>query len=159
MKQWYEIDPELLEMEKIAMSKAFPHFTLNKLDDGRLYWIGEITPGVYETKFNECLTYTVMAVYNNNHRGGPYRERMDGTVCIYPILPDANELINRMGFKHQLFKSDSANNLYINLGEGPAVCVVSRIVSFFVSYELALIGEIEMDLFNGLSIKIWNNMK
>lgn len=55
---------------------------------------------------------------------------MYGTVRIYPILPDANELINRMGFKHQLFKIDPANNLYINPWVGPAANVVSRIVSF-----------------------------
>lgn len=42
MKRWYEINPELLDIEKVAMSKAFPYFTLDKLDDGRLCWIGQI---------------------------------------------------------------------------------------------------------------------
>ena len=45
--QWYENDPALLEAEKAAMHKCFPGFTLDKLDDGRLYWIGKLTPGIY----------------------------------------------------------------------------------------------------------------
>ena len=45
--QWYERDPELLQMEKMAMQMAFPNFKLDKLDDGRLYWVGDLTPGVY----------------------------------------------------------------------------------------------------------------
>ena len=42
--QWYESNPSLLEAEKMAMHKFFPNFTLDKLEDGRLYWIGELTP-------------------------------------------------------------------------------------------------------------------
>ena len=49
--RWYESNPILLEAEKAAMVKCFPNFKLGKLDDGRLYWEGELTPGVYETKF------------------------------------------------------------------------------------------------------------
>ena len=103
MKQWYEIDPELLEMEKIAMAKAFPHFTLDKLDDGRLYWIGEITPGIYETKFDEKLTYTVMAVYESCK-----------AVRIYPVLPDCEDLMRMIGGK-LWFNRDDAGNLCLKL--------------------------------------------
>lgn len=49
--RWYESNPILLEAEKAAMVKCFPNFKLGKLDDGRLYWEGELAPGVYETKF------------------------------------------------------------------------------------------------------------
>lgn len=151
MKQWYEIDPELLEMERKMMLHSFPTFKLEKLEDGRLCWIGELTPCFYETKFNEHLTYLVMAVYNNNYTITSYQERMDGKVRVYPIRPDADELINRMGFKHQLFKIDSANNYYINPGLGTASMALSRTISWLALYELFLMGEIEIDLFKGLS--------
>ena len=94
-EQWYERDPGLLEMEKIAMSKAFPGFTLDKLDDGRLYWFGELTPGIYETKFGQRLSYAVMAVYNNNHP----QQVMGSSVRVYPVSPDVDELIERCGFR------------------------------------------------------------
>ena len=148
MKQWYEIDPELLKMEKIAMSKAFPNFKLDKLDDGRLYWVGELTPGFYETKFNERLTYTVLVVYNNNHAINWQQElaSSSSTIRVYPI--DADVIINRIGFKHHRFRTDSANNLYLDRGgSGSAAAVVSRVLSWLFAYELALAGEIEMDSF------------
>lgn len=103
MKQWYEKDPELLDMEKLAMSKAFPHFTLDKLDDDRLYWIGEITPGIYETKFDEKLTYTVMAVYESCK-----------AVRIYPVLPDCEDLVRMIG---SMLDMDYAGNLYLKLDQ------------------------------------------
>lgn len=151
MKQWYEIETELLEVEKIAMSNTFPHFKLETLDDGRLYWIGDITPGIYETKFNERLSYRIMVVYNNNHSVNSQQENTSSTVRVYPILPDVDELINRIGFKHQLFRIDSANHLYLDVGNGLASSVIYRVSSWLVSYELVLIGKINKDLFKDLS--------
>ena len=78
LKQWYEIDTELLEKEKIAMSKSFPQFKLEILDDGRLSWIGEI-----QSPFNKC-SYTLMVVYMSNH---PYW-LMGSSIKIYMIEPD-----------------------------------------------------------------------
>ena len=60
MKQWYEIDTELLEKEKVAMSKSFPQFKLEILDDCRLSWIGEI-----QSPFNKC-SYIFMVAYMSN---------------------------------------------------------------------------------------------
>ena len=60
MKQWYEIDTELLEKEKVEMSKSFPQFKLEILDDGRLSWIGEI-----QSPFNKC-SYIFMVAYMSN---------------------------------------------------------------------------------------------
>ena len=102
---WYETNPKLLEMERIAMSKAFPHFKLETLDDGRLYWISEITPGVYEIKFDEKLTYTVMAVCESNK-----------AVRIYPVLPDCEDLVRMIGSK-LLLDMDYAGNLYLKLDQ------------------------------------------
>ena len=43
--QWYEANPTLLTMEKIAMARSFSQFTLDRLDDGRLCWVGVLEPG------------------------------------------------------------------------------------------------------------------
>ena len=95
--QWYELDPELLEMEKAAMARAFNGFELGKLDDGRLYWVGDVTPGIYESKFGirNRKTYTLMAVYQNYFP----MFTMGYSVYVYPIMPDACELIDFWGFR------------------------------------------------------------
>ena len=152
--QWYERDPELLEMEKIAMARAFPHFKLDKLDDGRLYWIGELTPGIYETKFNERLTYTVMAVYNNNHP----QQVMGSSVRVYPVLPDVDDLINRCGFRPFHLLRDSSENLYLCTNEADnvitgatvtsAASVLAWAVKWLMSYELVLTGDLSKETFN-----------
>lgn len=151
--QWYEKDPSLLEMEKIAMAKAFPNFTLDKLDDGRLYWIGDLTPGIYETKFNERMTYTVMAVYNNNHP----EQRMGSSVRVYPVLPDVDELINKCGFRPYHLLRDSSDNLYLCTNEAndvstgstvtSAASVLGWAVKWLMSYELVLTGDLSKEDF------------
>lgn len=151
--QWYERDPELLEMEKIAMARAFPHFKLDKLDDGRLYWIGELTPGIYETKFNERLTYTVMAVYNNNHP----QQVMGSSVRVYPVLPDVDDLINKCGFRPYHLLRDSNENLYLCTNEAgdiqvgntstSAASVLAWAVRWLMSYELVLTGDLSKEDF------------
>ena len=145
---------ELLEMEKVAMAKAFPSFTLDKLDDGRLYWIGELTPGIYETKFKERLTYTVMAVYNNNHP----QQVMGSSVRIYPVLPDVDDLINKCGFKPFHLLRDSNDNLYLCTNEANNVATGSTVTSaasvlgwavkWLMSYELVLTGDLSVETFN-----------
>ncbi len=152
--QWYERDPELLEMEKIAMNKAFPNFKLEKLNDGRLYWIGELTPGIYETKFKERITYNVMAVYNNNHP----QQVMGSSVRVYPILPDVDELINRCGFRPYHLLRDSSDNLYLCTNEADNVATGTKVTSaasvlgwavkWLVAYELVLTGDLSKEQFN-----------
>lgn len=152
--QWYERDPDLLEMEKIAMHKAFPHFTLDKLEDGRLYWIGNLKPGIYGTKFGEELSYTVMAVYNNNHP----QQVMGSSVRVYPVLPDVDELIQRCGFRPYHLLRDSTDNLYLctneagNVATGntvtSAASVLGWAVKWLMAYELVLTGDLSVDEFN-----------
>ena len=88
MKQWYEIDPELLEMEKIAMSRAFPNFNLDKFDDGRLYWVGQIESLINKRK------YEVMCIYRNNF---PHKV-MGPSILVCPILPDVDDIRNEVMF-------------------------------------------------------------
>ncbi len=152
--QWYEKDPELLEMEKAAMHRCFEGFKLEKLDDGRLYWIGELTPGIYETKFGERLTYTVMAVYNNNHP----EQIMGSSVRIYPILPDVDDLIDRAGFRPYHLLRDSNNNSYLctneagNVSTGSTITTAASVMAWAVKwlscYELVLTGDLSKEQFN-----------
>ncbi len=152
--QWYENDPALLEAEKAAMHKCFPEFTLDKLDDGRLYWMGELAPGIYETKFHKKMTYTVMAVYNNNHP----QQVMGSSVRIYPVLPDVDELVAMCGFRPYHLLRDSKDNLYLctneagNVATGTtttsAASVLAWAVKWLMSFELVLTGDLSKEKFN-----------
>ena len=152
--QWYDNDPALLEAEKAAMHKCFPGFTLDKLEDGRLYWMGELTPGIYETKFHKKMTYTVMAVYNNNHP----QQVMGSSVRIYPLLPDVNDLINMCGFRPYHLLRDSNDNLYLCTNEAgnvvtgstttSAASVLAWAVKWLMSFELVITGDLSKEKFN-----------
>ena len=152
--QWYEKDPALLEAEKLAMHRFFPDFTLDKLDDGRLYWIGELSPGIYETKFNRKMKYTVMAVYNNNHP----QQIMGSSVRIYPVLPDVDDLIQMCGFRPYHLLRDSYDNLYLCTNEAgnvsigttttSAASVLAWAVKWLSCYELVLTGDLDKETFN-----------
>lgn len=152
--QWFETNPSLLEGEKMAMNKFFPGFKLDKLDDGRLYWIGELSPGIYETKFGVKKVYTVMAVYNNNHP----EQVMGSSVRIYPVLPDVQDLIDECGFKPYHLLRDSNDNLYLCTNESTdmktgttttsAASVLAWAVKWLSCYELVLTGDLDKDVFN-----------
>ena len=152
--QWYETNPSLLEGEKMAMQKFFPHFTLGKLDDGRLYWIGELNPGIYETKFGVKKTYTVMAVYQNNHPAAV----MGSTVRVYPVLPDVDDIINECGFRPYHLLRDSNDSLYLCTNEAgnvktgqtttSAASVLAWAVKWLSCYELVLTGDLDKEKFN-----------
>ena len=152
--QWYETNPSLLEGEKMAMNKFFPSFKLDKLNDGRLYWIGELSPGIYETKFGVKKTYTVMAVYNNNHP----EQRMGSSVRIYPVLPDVQDLIDECGFRPYHLLRDSDENLYLCTNEAEnvktgststsAASVLAWAVKWLSCYELVLTGDLDKEVFN-----------
>lgn len=154
---WYEINPVLLEAEKKAMAKSFPKFTLGKLGDDRLYWIGELTPGIYETKFKERMTYHVMAVYNNYH---PRPMEGYSSVHIYPVFPDSDELSEKVDVPLH-FLHDSAGNSFfrMKITDGmnarmsrakeynqvlvqTAASELKRLEQWLLIYELVRIGEL-----------------
>ena len=145
--QWYESNPALLEAEKAAMAKCFPNFELGKLEDGRLYWTGELAPGVYETKFGRKKSYTVMAVYQNNH---PVQQ-MGSSVFVYPVLPDADDLIKDGPFciAHMLYDSvrekyictANADDIKVGNTNTTAASVLAWAVKWLLAYELVLTGE------------------
>lgn len=100
---WYEKDRELFEAEVEAM-KYFPNFRLEKLDDGRLYWVGNLNPNG-----KSGATWTIMAVYDHNH---PHNNTYGGSVKVYSIKPDLNELYTAVGVLPHILR-DSNGFLYM----------------------------------------------
>ncbi|MDR0918287.1 MAG: hypothetical protein LBM93_03430 [Oscillospiraceae bacterium] len=103
---WYEKDPELFESEKKAMRDSFPNFKLDKLEDGRLCWEGELTPCG-----EEDIHWHILAVYDNNH---PSNSTYGGSVKIYSLSPDLDELqaqVGGRGLPHIL--RDESGHLYM----------------------------------------------
>ncbi len=154
VEQWYEKNPSMLEMEKIAMKHAFPDFVLEKLDDGRYAWIGKLNIGVYESKFHEPMEYHVMAIYQYNHPN----QQMGSSVRVYPVLPDVSDLITKCGFRPFHLLRDSKDELYLCTNEANDVKVGQTITSaasvlgwackWFLSYELVLTGDMPKEDFN-----------
>lgn len=110
MNQWYENNPELLELEKRMMVISFPQFKLEKLDDGRLYWIGSINTDIgeeYRYKENE---YTFMMVYSpiypNHSAGCPLKT--------YIIKPEVKDILADIGFFPFTLLKDSTGEKYID---------------------------------------------
>lgn len=152
--QWYEADPTLLTMEKIAMERNFPQFSLDKLDDGRLCWVGVLEPGVYESKFGQKRQYHVMAVYDNNHPN----QKMGSSVKVYPLMPDVDELIASCGFRPFHLLKDSVGNLYLCTNEArdqkvgitttTAASVLGWATKWLIAFELVLTGDLPLEDFN-----------
>ena len=149
VSQWYEKDPGLLMAEKAAMDHAFPGFTLDKLDDGRLAWVGSLNIGLLGD--NE---WHIMAVYNNNHPD----QVMGSSVRVYLIQPDIDELINDLGWTPMHLLPDSNNQLYLCTAEAgnikvgrettSAASVIAWAVKWLMSFELVLTGDLTREQFN-----------
>ena len=119
---WYNRDPVLLNAEKRAMQEHFPQFQLDKLEDGRLCWVGTIKPCG-----EKDIHWTLMAVYDHDH---PNNNSFGGSVKIYSISPDLNELqqqVGGRGLPHVL--RDSANSLYMCTARKEDVDSGERIVT------------------------------
>lgn len=151
---WYEVNPTLLTMEKIAMERNFPQFKLEKLEDDRLCWVGVLEPGIYESKFGEKRQYHVMAVYDNNHPN----QRMGSSVRVYPLLPDVDELIESCGFIPSHLLPDEVGNKYLctNNAEDQKVGVTTTTAAsvlgwaskWLIAFELVLTGDLPLKVFN-----------
>ena len=149
VKQWYERDPSLLAAEKAAMHRAFPYFQLDKLDDGRLCWIGELGIGAMGDN-----KWTVMAVYNNNHP----QQVMGSSVRVYLVEPDIDELIEGLGVKPLHLLRDDNNQLYLCTAQADdiktgnevtsAASVLAWAVKWLLAFELTLTGDLTWEQFN-----------
>lgn len=152
--QWYNQNPTLLTMEKIAMQRTFPQFKLDQLEDGRLCWVGMLEPGIYESKYGEKRQYHVMAVYDNNHPN----QKMGSSVKVYPVLPDVDELIASCGFNPSHLLRDDVGNLYLCTNDADdqkvgvttttAASVLGWASKWFIAFELVLTGDLPLAEFN-----------
>lgn len=110
MTQWYENNPELLDSEKQMMERAFPQFKLEKLDDGRLYWIGTINTDIDEVYGHKKKEYTFMMVYSpiypNHWAGCPLKT--------YLVEPEVDDILADIGFFPLTLLKDSAGGKYID---------------------------------------------
>ena len=98
---WYENDVELFTGEKHAMNKFFPRFQLQKLKNGKLSWIGSLSP--------EKKTWFIQAVYQHNH---PDNSSYGGSIRVYTIDPDLDELQRRKGNIPHILRDD-VGHLYL----------------------------------------------
>jgi hypothetical protein len=87
------------------MKKFFPQFQLEKLPDGRLSWVGVISVN----NLRPGGGWILQAIYDNNH---PSNSNYGGSVKVYPVEPDLNDLARKLGrIPHIL--SDASKNLYL----------------------------------------------
>mgnify|MGYP003298364077 CR=1 FL=1 len=144
VKQWYEENPKLLERDKVEMRKFFPNFTLDKLDDGRLFWIGELCPGIYEMKYGSKKSYTVMVVYANNYPCN----MMGSSLRIYPVLPDAYDIFQEIGFKFNILRDSSGLEFFCSLESNKfdddvsPVYILTCAMKLYCGIDLILTGDL-----------------
>lgn len=146
---WYDNDPELLSSETQAMSQFFPQFTLGKLSDGRLSWQGTL-----QTDLRTGGVWHLQAVYENNH---PSNDSWGGSVKIYSILPDLEEVLDSLDEPIPHTLTDSAGHLYLCTARKEDVKVGDWVTSaasslawaakWIAAFELWMAGDLSTDRF------------
>ena len=158
VQQWYERDPSLLAAEKAAMQHAFPHFQLDKLDDGRLCWIGELGLSVMGDN-----KWTVMAVYMYNH---PDHSPRVCSIRVYLIDPDIDEMVKKLGKRPFPICRDSDGLPFIITHDNEelkksdmwsASSVLCRVISILTAFELWLNDELTWEDYEDALIKKYKN--
>lgn len=148
--QWYERDPMLLEAEKAAMARDFPQFSLIKLGDGRLAWVGDVKLNVMGNN-----SWRLMAVYQANH---PVQQ-MGSSVCVYLVEPRIEDLIEQLGWRPHHLLRDSNNRDYLCTTEAGFVkasktqstsanTVLRWAIKWLLCFELVLTGDMTTEEFD-----------
>lgn len=148
--QWYERDPMLLEAEKAAMARDFPQFSLIKLDDGRLAWVGDVKLNVMGNN-----SWRLMAVYQANH---PVQQ-MGSSVCVYLVEPRIEDLVEQLGWRPHHLLRDSNNRDYLCTTEAGFVkasktqstsanTVLRWAIKWLLCFELVLTGDMTTEEFD-----------
>ncbi|HVG16585.1 MAG TPA: hypothetical protein VM935_16545 [Chitinophagaceae bacterium] len=148
---WYDKDPQLLEEEVAAMKHFFQdNFTLDKLEDGRLFWFGTLNTGLLGSN-----AWHVQLVYDNNH---PSNSSYGGSVKVYLVSPDIDDLQKELGVTLPHILADSAKNLYLCTAERDnfyaskkkstsAASCLSWAVKWIAVCEMFIGGEVTYDEF------------
>lgn len=151
LMQWYERDPMLLEAEKAAMRRDFPQFSLIKLDDGRLAWVGDVNLGVQD----DSWSWRLMAVYQPNH---PVQQ-MGSSVYVYLVEPSIDYLIEQLDWRPHHLLRDSNNRNYLCTTEASYVkasstqvtsanTVLRWAIKWLLCFELVLTGDMTREEFD-----------
>jgi hypothetical protein len=151
---WYENDPELFEDEKAAMSRFFPQFKLEELEDGRLYWYGAL-----ETNLRQGGIWYLQAIYDNNH---PNNSTYGGSVKVYSISPDLAEIQKEIDENIPHLLVDSKKNLYLCTARKEDIKVGNTVTSaasslawaakWIAAFEMWMAGDLSTDEFIGHKI-------
>jgi len=103
---WYENDPLLFKDEKEVMKEIFPQFSLDSLGDGRLCWYGhlktDLRPG--------GALWHLQVIYDHDH---PNNKRYGGSVKVYSIDPDLDQLNDELPESIPHLLRDSKKNIYL----------------------------------------------
>ena len=152
---WYERNPKLLQEEKDAMRDFFPQFKLEKLNDGRLCWVGLLTP----SNVRRNARWYLQAIYDNNH---PHNNSWGGSVKVYSIEPNLEEMVKEIGENIPHTLRDSGGHLYlctarkedVQVGRvsTSAASAISWAAKWITAFELWLAGEITTGQFGGHNI-------
>ena len=148
--QWYERDPVLLEAEKAAMNRDFPQFSLIKLNDGCLAWVGDVSLNVMGNN-----SWRLMAVYQSNHP----EQRMGSSVHVYLVEPRIEDMIEQLGWRPHHLLRDSNNRDYLCTTEAGDVkaskaqstsanTVLRWAIKWLLCFELVLTGDMTTEEFD-----------
>ena len=151
VQQWYDREPWRLQGEKEGMARFFPRFKLFKMNDGRLYWHGNIHLGILQNGWD----WEVAAIYNNDHPAPV----MGGSVRVVLLNPDIDTVIQALGWRpHHLIPDPvdgdylcttrSSDMSYGSTYETTAVQTLTWAMKWLSALELVLSGEMSPQTFN-----------
>lgn len=117
---------------------------MSKLKDGRLSWTGVVQP----KSVRKNAVWRLQLVYDHNH---PSNNSYGGSIKVYSISPDLNEMYKRLGgIPHTL--RDASGNIYIctarkeDIRTGSvvtsAVSSMAWAIKWIVVFELWLAGDV-----------------
>ena len=147
---WYENDPDLYREEVQAMNQQFPQFELRKLSDGRLFWIGTVEP----KSVRKNASWMLQLVYDHNH---PSNNNWGGSVKVYVVDPDLEEMNRRLGGIPHLLRDPSGNPYLCTARKEDvrtsrnrstsAVASLAWAIKWICVFELWLAGDVSTDEF------------
>lgn len=105
IQQWYQREPQRLELETQLMRQTFPQFQRTTLRDGRLAWSGFLSPNLWERGFQ----WHLLAVYNNDHP----QAVMGSSVRIFLIKPSFEELVQTLQWTPSHVIPDPIDGYYL----------------------------------------------
>ena len=137
------------------MRHYFPQFKLENLNDGRLCWVGLLTP----SNVRRNARWYLQAIYDHNH---PHNNSWGGSVKVYSIEPNLEEIAKELGVYIPHTLRDSFGHLYlctarkedVQVGRvsTSAASAISWAAKWITAFELWLVGEITTEQFGGHNI-------